>query len=248
MDPDWYRTFFDGLTVDFWQRLATAEWTNAEVDLAWRELGLTAGSRVLDCPCGHGRHSLELARRGCQVIGVDYSEYSLELAWRAAGAESLSVDFRQGDMSALPELPPCDSAITLGNSLFYTEHAATCRFFAAVARTLRPRGRWLLNTGTVAEAISSHLKPELSYEAGDIATRFRNTYRAAESCLETVCETTQNGRTATRTIWQFVYTAGEIQRMLAAAGLKTVALYGGTAGEPFELGGQQLYLVAERAA
>ncbi len=244
MDSNWYRNFFDGLVVDFWRQATTPQWTAAEVDLAWRELGLAAGSRVLDCPCGHGRHSLELARRGCHVIGIDYSEYSLRLA--REGAAGLLVDFRQGDMQELPQLPTGDAALTLGNSLFYIDHAATCRFFEAMARALRPGGRWLLNTGTVAESILVHLKPELNYELGDTKARFCNTYHPAESCLETLGELTRGGQTERCTNWQFVVTVAELRRMLAAARLKTIAMYGDTKGTPYELGSDQLYLVAER--
>ena len=89
MDPAWYRTFFDGITVDFWRDACTPEWTKSDVDLAWRELNLKDGVGVLDCPCGHGRHSLELARRGCRVTGIDISEYSLKLARESAQAAGL---------------------------------------------------------------------------------------------------------------------------------------------------------------
>ena len=246
MDPNWYRTFFDDITVDFWRQAATPEWTTAEVDLAWRELRLAAGSRVLDCPCGHGRHVVELARRGCQVIGIDYSEYSLQVARESAAEQKLAVDLLRGDMQELPSLPTCDAAITLGNSLFYCEHAATCRFFQSVARALRKRGRWLLNTGTVAESIIAHLKPELNYELGEFKARFSNTYHVADSCLETLAEITRGARTESRTIWQCFVTVGELRRMLAAAGLKTIGLYGDAAGAPYALGSHQLYLVAER--
>ena len=247
MNPNWYRTFFDGLAVDFWRAAATPEWTKAEIELAWRELGLAAGSRVLDCPCGHGRHSLELARRGCHVIGIDYSEYSLKLAREAAAAEGLLVDFRQGDMQELPQLPTSDAALTLGNSLFYIDHAATCRFFEAVARSLRPGGRWLLNTGTVAESILVHLKPELTCELEGMKARFSNKYHAAESCLETRSELSHGERTEELTNWQYVVTLAELRRMLADAGLKTIATYGDDKGAPYELGSHQLYLVAERS-
>jgi len=201
---------------------------------------------VIDCPCGHGRHSLELARRGCQVIGIDYSDYALRLARDAAAAESLPVDFRQGDMQELPQLPVSDAALTLGNSLFYIDHASTCRFFEAVAQCLRPGGRWLLNTGTVAESILVHLKPELTYELGDMRARFVNKYHVAESCLETRSELSRDGQTEELTNWQFVVTLAELRRMLAAAGLTTIATYGDDKGAPYELGSHQLYLVAER--
>jgi cyclopropane fatty-acyl-phospholipid synthase-like methyltransferase len=58
-------------------------------------LGLTeipAGAAVLDLCCGIGRHSLELARRGFRVTGVDRTQAYLDLAAAAAKREALSMD------------------------------------------------------------------------------------------------------------------------------------------------------------
>ena len=52
MDPMWYRTFFDGITVDFWREATTPQWTQRDVELTWRESKLEAGNRVLDCLSG----------------------------------------------------------------------------------------------------------------------------------------------------------------------------------------------------
>lgn len=53
--------------------LLTAARTAAEVDFIAAELALAAGARLLDVGCGFGRHSIELARRGYAVTGIDPS-------------------------------------------------------------------------------------------------------------------------------------------------------------------------------
>jgi SAM-dependent methyltransferase len=246
MDPYWYRTFFDGVTVDWWRSAVTPEWTKADVDLAWKELRLDGGSRVLDCPCGTGRHAIELARRGCQVTGIDISAYSLNLARRDAANAGIAVDFREGDMLELGNLPKVDAALTLGNSFGYLDHAGTTRFAQSVAATLAPGGRWLIDSGAVAESILPTLKPAFDYESGGISVHIANNYLIAESCLETTFEFTHAGQTETRHTWQFVFTLAEIRRMLAAVGLNTIALYGWGGGEPYSLGSRGLCLVAEK--
>src|SRR5438034_6196552 len=45
---------------------------------------LAPGTAVLDAPCGFGRHSVEFARRGYAVTGVDFNETELERARSAA--------------------------------------------------------------------------------------------------------------------------------------------------------------------
>lgn len=246
MDPAWYRTFFDGITVDFWVKACTPEWTKSDIDLAWRELALIAGDRVLDCPCGHGRHSLELARRGCQVTGIDISEYSLKIARESAAADGLKIDFRHGDMLELKNLPQFDAAVTLGNAFGYADHAGMSQFVRSVAAALRPGGRWLIDTGAVAESLLPNLRPEGQYDVGDIQFKIRNKYLADQSCLETTYELTRNGQTEVRQNWHFVFTAAEIQRMLTAAGLTVLALYGSPTSEPYILGSRMLYIVASK--
>src|SRR5881396_3971092 len=60
--------------------------TDAASDVEWivGAAALDAGARVLDAPCGFGRHSIEFARRGFPVTGVDFSETELDRARKAA--------------------------------------------------------------------------------------------------------------------------------------------------------------------
>lgn len=51
--------------------------------------------RVLDLACGTGIPTLELARRGYEVIGLDLHEEMLRVARRKAEAQGLNVKFIQ---------------------------------------------------------------------------------------------------------------------------------------------------------
>ena len=80
-------------------RYAFTKGTTREVDRLFEVFNLTAGDRVLDVGCGPGRHALELARRGVQVVGIDISERFVNIATNAANAEHLDnlVSFRVAD-------------------------------------------------------------------------------------------------------------------------------------------------------
>ena len=60
------------------------------------------GSKVLEVAPGPGYLSIELARAGHQVVGIDISESFVAIARRNALDAGVTVDFRLGNASALP--------------------------------------------------------------------------------------------------------------------------------------------------
>jgi 2-polyprenyl-3-methyl-5-hydroxy-6-metoxy-1,4-benzoquinol methylase len=243
MPSHWYETFFTGVTLDLWRAAVTPEQTRAEVDFAVSKLALTPGARVLDVPCGNGRHSLALAARGFTVVGVDLAEGFITEARASAPANA---EFRLGDMRELPWAAEFDAAICLGNSFGYLEHEGSLEFLRAVARALKPKGRFLLETATAAECLLPHFEERSEYIIGDITMRSLNRYQAAEGRL--YCEDTyiRGGKSEVRVSTQAVYMAAEVQRMLRSSGFHVLALYGGVDGSEFALGARDLLIVAER--
>lgn len=73
LSEDWWQSLFGPLYLETDADVLTPENTRAEVDRVLELLNLEEGHRVLDLCCGHGRHALELARRGFRrVEGLDY--------------------------------------------------------------------------------------------------------------------------------------------------------------------------------
>ena len=68
------------------KKMSWVEHTVEEVDFIIEALALRGGERVLDLACGFGRHSLELARRGYKVVGVDITPEYIADARRTAQA------------------------------------------------------------------------------------------------------------------------------------------------------------------
>lgn len=102
-----------------------------------RVLGEVRGLAVLDVGCGTGRHSIELARTGAEVTGVDFSAGMLEKARRKKGAEAIR--FLQHDASSpLPfEAGSFDRVI----SCLVVDHVRDlAAFFAELGRVCRPDG------------------------------------------------------------------------------------------------------------
>ena len=88
-----------------------------EVDFLEKALAPHPGASLLDIPCGSGRHSVELARRGYRMTGLDLSADFLKAARARAAEAQAQVDLRHGDMRN-PGLAAAtlDGAFCFGNS------------------------------------------------------------------------------------------------------------------------------------
>jgi SAM-dependent methyltransferase len=247
----WFEDFFHGLANELWRRAASPEQTAAEAAFLVRELRLRAGSRVLDAPCGFGRHALALAAApGCVVDGVDISaEYVAEATAAAAGHDGPGrVHVRRGDMPALAVEPGAyDAAYCLGNSFGYGDHDDSRAFLAGVAAALRPGGRFALDTATAAESLLvGGVRDEDEHRLGDLVLRIENRYDAAASRLDSDMTFTCGDEVQRTTASHHVHTVAELLRMLREAGLEPVATYGAADGTPYALGSPRLLVVAER--
>ena len=63
------------------------------VDWMVTTLGAGEGTRVADFGCGPGLYTNQLARRGAQVTGIDFSKRSIDFAREKAAAEGLSIRY-----------------------------------------------------------------------------------------------------------------------------------------------------------
>jgi SAM-dependent methyltransferase len=64
--------------------------------------GVQSGQRVLDVACGTGVVAITAARIGANVTGLDLTPELLERARENSGVAEVDVDWREGDVEALP--------------------------------------------------------------------------------------------------------------------------------------------------
>ena len=199
-------------------RNAFTKGTEQEVDFLVAALGLEPGMRVLDVGCGPGRHSLALARRGLDVVGVDLSPEFVDLARAAAESEGLSAHFEVLDVRDLASAGEFDAAICLCQGGFgllggHDEEAVFGRIVAA----LRPGGRLGLSAFHAGFALR-HL------EDGE-------TFDPVTGVLhETATLRDPDGVEAPFDLWTTCFTARELTMLARAGGVEVVGLHGVTPG------------------
>src|SRR5437588_6245931 len=102
MTVNWWENFFHGVALDFWRAAISNEQTLAEANFIARHLQLSSDAKVLDVPCGGGRISFELAKRGLQMTGVDMASEFIDEARAKSDGKGGSIDWQQRDMRDLP--------------------------------------------------------------------------------------------------------------------------------------------------
>jgi SAM-dependent methyltransferase len=148
--PDWYRSGFPPITA----AMPWADRTEAEVDRAIVMLRPGGGERILDLACGIGRHSLELRRRGFEVVGVDISPELLAMAEQSATDESLDIAFMEADLRELDLREEFDIVLSLNDGAvgYFETDAENYRTFEVVAQALRDGGGHLMQLPNVLHA------------------------------------------------------------------------------------------------
>jgi SAM-dependent methyltransferase len=144
IQEDWYRTAYPP-EMD---KLPWADKTVSEVDRFVTMLRPRGDERVLDLGCGTGRHSLDLARRGFSVVGVELLQANVDVGREAAAKQALAVEFVQADLRELEFEAEFDIVVTFndGGIGYFETEAENLRTFEVIAKALRHGGRHLGQT------------------------------------------------------------------------------------------------------
>jgi SAM-dependent methyltransferase len=243
---EWAKTFFSGLFVELWLQATSDEQTRLEADFLEKVLGVSAGAKVLDVPCGGGRHCLELTSRGWHMTGVDISAEFLLAARAAAAQRQVSITWEHRAMQDLLWEGVFDGAFCMGNSLGGLEDDEFAKFLGAVARALKPGGRFVVDTGVVAESVLANVKEHVWWQLGEIYFLVENHYDHVQGKLNMHFTLMRGGRTEKKAGFSRVHTYKEFCHLFEQAGFCLLQGYTSLDQELFRLGSPRLLLVATK--
>ena len=162
-ESDWYKKIW---SLDCKEQSWTED-TQNQVDFIIQSLDLKGNEKILDLACGFGRHSLELARRGYIVTGVDITKVFIDDAIQSAKKEHLSITFINEDIRNLSFHEEFDVVLNLADgAIGYLENEEeNNKIFDCISNALKPGGKSFIEIQS-GDYANAHF-PLKTWDAGE---------------------------------------------------------------------------------
>jgi len=243
---EWWEAAFDSHYLREYGLLFTPEQDRREAARLVDLLGLPVGSRVLDVPCGQGRHAHLLAEAGYDVDGLDYSAPLLAVARKRGSGARLR--YTRGDMRKMPArwTNRFDAVVNLFTSFgFFTHPADDARVVREFSRVLRRGGLLVWHGGSRDGVMARFLTRDWWTSEATLFAQEREFDPL--SGLLTVRSTWRRGsRTGTREHKLRLYTATRLSEMFTDAGLVVEHAFDGFNDSPVKRTSSEMLLVARK--
>ena len=240
--------FFEEGTPYLHHPLLTAERTTQEIDFVEPLLNTGQGGRLLDMGCGFGRHSVELARRGYEVTGIDPSTTLISEADCRASEIGVAVDFRTGLGERFRSDRPYDGAICLFTSLGQIgEQGENSGLVERVYAALKPGGRFVVEVPQRETAVR-HLKADEKFGEGNRATIVSRVYDADTRVVSESFRVVNENDDHTYLLKYRLFDRDELEAHFEAAGFVIVSIFGDYDGASLNEEQAIMLLVAEKEA
>ncbi len=237
----------------FWKKWASflfskERWENApeEVTNLLSLLKISPGASVLDLCCGPGRHSLELARCGFSVVGVDRTQTYLDQARKQAKTDGLDVEFIQEDMRRFCRPNAFDAVINLFTSFGYFEDEKDDKLVIKnMHRSLKDGGVFLIDT--MGKEVLARMFRERDWQKIDGAIMLEERKLSKSwSWIENRWIMLKDGKVEEFELALRLYSAVELTALLTNSGFKKIKIHGDLVGAPYDHKAKRLVAVAHK--
>lgn len=244
---EWWRDYFDAQYLLEYEPIFALEHDRRDVARIMDVLGLPSDSRILDVPCGQGRHAHLLAEAGFDVTGLDYS---VELLKRAkARGTGTHLRYERGDMRALPKQwsGRFDAVLNLFTSFgFFTFPSDDAKVIREFARVLKPGGVLLWHGGSRDGVVRSFIARDWWSSKDGTMIGHERSFDPLSGVL-TVHTTVKGKKRAVEREHRIrLYTATRLAELCADAGLIVEQAWDGWRDRPLGRKSSEMLLLARK--
>ncbi|MEX2640293.1 MAG: class I SAM-dependent methyltransferase [Balneolales bacterium] len=242
----WFEEWFDSPLYEIIYSNRDEDEANLLAELLTRIIPPENYNNVLDLACGRGRHSINMAKRGYMMTGVDLSEESITIARSKAIKEDLrEVAFVVGDMRE-PFPDTFDAVVNLFTSFgYFGTDEQNSQVIGNVAGMLRENGVFVLDYLN-AHTARKNLVPEEEGSIGKYDYSIARTIQ--DDTIVKKIHFMRKGKTESHNFEERVklYDRNWFESNFSKAGLILEESYGDYKGSPFRLETSQRLLMITR--
>jgi len=183
--------------------------------------------RILDLACGHGRHAIELAKRGYNITGLDYSDYLLSVARERAEKEKVKINFIKGDMRELPFEDEFDAIYMFYTSFGYFSDEDNFKVLKEVNKALKKGGKFLIDLSNPIKVIKNFQHESWILTKEGLISLEQNEFNPVTMRIKTTRLIFKEGKEIDRREHIVrLYMPAELSFLMELAGLKAIKFYG----------------------
>lgn len=247
-NKDWYK---NGWTLDI-KNQSWTENTIEQVDFIIETLGLKGHERILDLACGYGRHSLEFAKRGYEVTGIDITKEYIENARKESQKAGLKTEFICSDIRDVKFNNEFDVVLNLADgTIGYLENDdENLKIFDCISNALKKGGKSFIDIQS-GDYAAVHF-PQKLWDAGEHTLTLSNFEWNKETKImlygqldfaygDILQKPDMTYGNPTR-----LYTETEIDEIMKNRGMKIVAAYSDYKGQKANENGFQLMVYSKK--
>jgi SAM-dependent methyltransferase len=218
--------------------------TKKEIEQIISLTGIRPNSKLLDLCCGQGRHSLEFARRGYKVTGVDRTEKYLEYAKRESSGENLSAKFIKDDMRNFRKDNYYNLIIIMYTSFGYFEgREENLQVLKNCNKSLTKNGKLLIDL-VGKEILKKKFKEHESFMINGINYIEERKIIGNWEMIENKWIMIKKNRRKEFSLSHWLYSAEEMKDMLCETGFHSAKIFGDLSGSKYDENAQRLIAIA----
>jgi len=223
-----YKEFFKKFYPSVCQKIFSEELTRKEVDFIEKVMDLHSGAKILDLCSGHGRHAIELAKRGYSVVCQDFNRSVLKLAEENAKKAGVSIVTVCSDMRKIPFDEEFDGIINMWSSFGYFKNKKEdSRVLSQVVKALNPFGKFFLDLDNRAW-IFQHFQEIQHYDFGQLKISGTSCLKIKKSRIQTeLCLREKDKKPKKIILVMRYYSFQEMETLLTSVGLQVEKVMGG---------------------
>jgi len=187
-------------------------------------LNLKRKDKILDLACGHGRHTIELRKRGFNVDGLDFSDYLLKTAQDSAKQEHLQIKFYKQNVHGINLKTKYNKIF-----LFFSEFGLfdANKVLKNVSKIIKINGLFLLDCDNVFRLIQylkNHPKDPYKFDFNNMELREKQ-------------KNSQGIR---------YYIVPELKKLFQNNKLKVMSIYGNYAKDGLNINSKRIVLIGKK--